>query len=243
MKTHGLGKLLEFLALASLFLAGCQSQAPGTVYPPAETIEAAETAVPAQPTETPAQATTSGEGGAPSPAGMQVPKNWLVLDEEGHGYSLAFPPEWVICQKTRYSRILCDIQEDPAWMGPPLRLYVSAFPNGYTNADWEVYNFIPTETIRAYASLPVGESMPKVNGSPKPEYVTYTRLPDRMVAGWAAPVVENSRLWGIPAGTKERVVFIVVESSTYIIGRYYETSEQMAMFQQVLDSFQITGQD
>jgi hypothetical protein len=169
---------------------------------------------------------------------MQVPEGWQVLEVSTRGYSLAFPPEWNVCQETRHSWTFCDIQEDPDWIGSPLRLYVSVFPKDYTNSDFEVYNFIPTVTIREFMALTIGESKPKVPGSPRPDYISYTRLPDQTVAGLTAAVIENSKLWGMPTETKERVAFMVTEDTTYILGMYYDTPDQLALFEQVMDSFQ-----
>jgi len=42
-----------------------------------------------------------------------------------------------------------------------------------------------------------------------------------------------------PPETKERVVLIFTEGTTCMIGVYYETPEQLEMFEQVLDSFQL----
>jgi hypothetical protein len=117
-------------------------------------------------------------------------------------------------------------------------IYVSVFPKDYNNSDWEVYNFIPTVTIREFLALPIGVSKPKESGSPRPDYISYTRLPDQTIAGSTAAAIENSKLWGIPTGTKERVVFMVTEDTTYILGMYYETPDQPALFEQVLNTFQ-----
>ncbi|MBE0696560.1 MAG: hypothetical protein IH586_06525 [Anaerolineaceae bacterium] len=207
-------------------------------YEPTEIAGTVGTLAPIKPTGVADQATPTGEGPASPPAEMQVPDGWRVIDDSLRGYSLALPPEWNVCQETRYSWTFCDSQEDPAWMGFPLRLYISVFPNDYTNSDWEVYNFIPTATIREFIALPIGEIKSKVPASPRPEYFSYTRLPDQMVAESTAAVIENSKLWGIPSGTKERVAFMVTGDTTYILGMYYETPDQLALFAQVLDSFQ-----
>jgi len=248
MKTKKLTQYLALLTLVILFLAACipegtviQPTVANTVTPAFEPTEIAgggKTPVPIEPTSAVAQATTTSEADASPPDERQIPDGWQILDDDQTGYSLAFPPAWNVCQETKYSWTFCDNLEDPAWMGFPLRLYVSVFPNDHTNADWEVYNFTSTETIRTFKTIPVGESMLKIPGSRKPEYDTFTRLPDQLVAGYSAPVIENSKLWGIPSGTNVREVLMVTEDTTYILGMYYETPDQLAMFQQVLDSFQ-----
>jgi hypothetical protein len=237
MNLRRLGKFLALLMLVAQLLVACQSLALETTNSLDEPVGATEMAVQAEPTKTVSQATLTSEGAAPSTTEVQVPVGWQVLDEVRQGYSLAFPSEWNACQETRYSWTFCDIQEDPKWMGRPLRLYVSVFPKDYTNEDWEVYNFIPTETIRAYLALPIGESRPKIAGSPRPDYISYTRLANQTVAGMTAAVIENSKLWGIPSGTKERVVLMITEDTTYILGMYYTTLEQLVLFEQVLDTF------
>src|SRR5512140_2764582 len=145
---------------------------------------------------------------APTPAAQAVqavPAGWHVLK----GYSLAYPPEWEVTEQLRYSRMFTEIQKEPAGMGPPLRLYVSAFPNDYTDQDGQVYNFIPSESIREFMALPVGKSKLKVADANPPDAWTYTRLPDQTVAGKTALVIENSTVWEAPTGTKDRVLVIV----------------------------------
>jgi hypothetical protein len=172
-------------------------------------------------------------------AGMQVPEGWQGLTDDIQGYSLIYPMEWRYSEDTIYSRVFSEKSNVPDLERPPLRLYISAYPKEHANQDWDVYNFIPGDIIQRFMDLPVGQSMLKVPGGPMPEYITYTRLPDRTVAGQAALVIENSKVWEFPPGTKERVVFLVTEGNTYMVGMYYETPEQLAKFEQVLDSFKV----
>jgi hypothetical protein len=261
MKIHRSARLLTLLALVALFLAACQPAALETTSPlveldgtatqpleadtegpapiPTDSEVVTETAAPDEPTEVLLTAAPTGEGTGLPPTGMQVPEGWQVLNDSTQRYSLAYPTDWKIGQETKYSRVFSQIQKEPAWMeGTALRLYVSAVPQDYTNQEFEVYNFYPIESIREFMAIPVGDSKLKVPGSSLPDYFTYTRLPDRIVAGWNALVIENPKVWEAPSGTKDRVVFIVTESTTYILGMYYDTPEQLAMFEQVLDSFQ-----
>lgn len=228
MKQHKPIRLLTFLALAVLFLAACQPAAVDSTSPPDEPEATATQEMEAEP-----------EIPAATPTGPQIPQGWQTLNDPSQGYSLAYPPEWELCQETKYSRAYCEIQEEPEGMGPPPRLYVSVVPQDFTNPDFEAYNFYPIETIKEFMALAVGESMLKEPNAMAPEYFTYTRLPDQMVAGLTALVIENSKVWEFPSGTKDRVVFILTEDSSIMLGMYYETPEQLAMFEQVLDSFQI----
>ena len=261
MKPHkSTRRLFLLLTLAVLLLAACQPAVAGTtnlptepaiptaqpvgadteapISEPTETSDATGTTVPAEPTEAAPQASPTSEVLALPPTGVQAPEGWLVLDNPNLGYSLAYPAEWEICQETKYSRAFCEIQEEPEGMGPPPRLYVSVVPQDYTNHDWEVYNFTSNEIIQEFLASPVGESILKAPASPASDYYTYTRLTDQMVAGRTALLIENSKVWEAPPGTKDRVLFIVSEGSIVHIGAYYETPEQLAMFEQVLDSFQ-----
>lgn len=246
MKSLQSKMFFSLLTLAVLLLAACQPAVLETTSPtqadtqataplPAETAAVVENTAPASSTENVSPMLPSAEQTPPS---AQVPENWQTLDDTSQGYSLAYPPEWVVCEEHRFSRIFCGAQEEPTGPGPALRLYVSAVPQDYTNEDFEVYNFIPMEKVREFMALPVGEAALLHPGS-LPEYFTYTRLHNRMVAGWAATVIENSKVWEFPEGTKQRVVFIVTEGTTYTIGMYYQTPEQLAQFEQVLDSFEL----
>ncbi len=224
------------LALAVLLLAACQPAAepqaqatpPAATDLPAEPTAAAPTL--AEPTAVPFEAT--------APAGSEIPAGWNEITDGVLGYSVAYPPVWQMCEEHAQSRIFCEIQAVPEGMGPPLRMYISTIPQDATNGDFEIYNFFPPARVREFMALQVGESLLKEPRAMAPEFFTYTRLPDRMVAGWTALVVENSKPWEFPAGTKDRVVFIVTEGNIYMIGMYYQTPEQLEMFEQALDSFQ-----
>jgi hypothetical protein len=144
-----------------------------------------------------------------------------------------------VCEEHPYSRIFCENQEESSGLGPPLRLYISVFPQDYTNSEFDVYNFISSVTIQEFLALPVGEGTLKEPKATLPEYFTYTRLPDQMVADSTALVIENSKVWEFPSGTKDRVVIFITEGTTYILGMYYETPQQLEMFAQVLESFQL----
>jgi hypothetical protein len=231
------------LVLAVLFLAACQPAAleptdlpAGPAAQPPEVVAEAPTS---EPTEALVQAEPTAEDPALPLTGIQVPEGWQALEDSTLGLSLAYPTQWEICQETKYSRAYCEIQAEPEGMGPPPRLYVSVYPLDSTNPDWEIYNFTPIETIREFMALPVGESMLKVPGSPTPDYFTYTRLSDQVIAGLNASVIENPKVWEAPSGTKDRVLFILTEDTIYTLGTYYETPEQLAMFEQVLASFQL----
>jgi hypothetical protein len=166
-----------------------------------------------------------------------VPEGWLALEDTTQGYTLAYPPQWEVCQVTRYSLAFCEIQQVPVEMGPPPRLYVALYPQDSTNANFEIYNFISRDSIQEFMVLPIGGSKLKEAGAILPEYYTYTRLPDRMVAGLTGLVIENSRVWEAPPEMKDRVVLLVNEGNTVMLGAYYETPEQLALFEQVLDTF------
>lgn len=228
------------LALVALMLAACQPAA--ATVAPVETQAPAATVLPAEPTAVaptaavPTAAATA-DTGVP-PTGAQAPEGWNELTDAANGYSVAYPPVWEICQEQAASRIFCEIQAVPEGMGPPLRMYISVIPQDATNENFEIYNFFPPARVREFMALEVGESLLKEPRVMAPEFFTYTRLPDRMVAGWTALVVENSKPWEFPAGTKDRVVFIVTEADIYMIGMYYQTPEQLQMFEQALDSFQ-----
>ncbi len=242
MKPDNWGKF-PLLTAAFLFLAACQPVMLGVKNPPALTADATGSAEPiASPSAVP-QAAPTGQG----LTGGNLPACWQVFKHAARGYSLTYPLVWVNNQVSQYSQEFNEIQVEPAGMGPPLRLYVSVYPKDYTNQDPDVshfvYHFVPLETIREFMALPVGESMLKDPDTPTPDSDTYTRLPDRIVAGETALVIENSKVWEAPTGTKDRIALIEIKGTLYLLGMYYETPEQLAMFEQVLDSFQLIPSD
>ena len=245
MKTQGLRRIIAYLTLAFLFLTACQLTALETRNQPAEpTATAAQPlkadigTTAAEPTRAVLQATPTGDGFELPHTGWMVPKGWQPFNNGAQGYSLAYPIIWAVSEETKYSRVFNEIQQEPAGVGPPLRLYVSVYPNEYANQNGGVYSFITSESIRAFMALPVGASRLKELDAVAPDYFLYTRLPDRKFAGQTALVIENSKVWEAPPGTKDRVVILVTASTTYVLGMYYETPQQLEMFEQVLDSIQ-----
>jgi hypothetical protein len=261
MKKTGLFQWFTIICMAVLLLAACQSAvlqqtdrpigietADQETAAPSVTAAEDQVAVTSEPSATTASGETSQvvktlpptEDGSMIPeTGAQVPDGWQIFSDPTFGYSVAFPKEWEKCTETRYSHLFCEIQKEPAGMGPPPRLYISVIPQDYTNEDFEVYNFMPFETIREFLSIPVGESRLKEPGAIPPEYFTYTRLPDQTVAGWKAAVIENSRVWEAPSGTRDRVYLIDTDDAIYMIGQYYMTPEQLDTMEKVLDSFRL----
>lgn len=225
--------------LTMLILAACQPAALPETDLPAGTMPAA-TAAPVETTQVTETLPPTEDGSTIPETGVQVPEDWQTLTEETFGYSVAFPQEWEPCTETRYSHVYCEVQIEPSGLGPPPRLYISVIPEGNTNADFEIYNYLPIETIREFISLPVGESRLKEPGAITPEYFTYTRLPDQEIAGLPAAVIENTKVWEAPPGTRDRLYLIDTEGAAYLIGTYYQTPEQLEMMGKVMDSFQFT---
>ena len=245
MKPQALRRLITFLMLALVLLTAChfQLEALETTGQPAEPtgtaaqpLEADLDSPATEPTEAVSQATPTGDS-LPNTVKM-VPAGWQPFYNDAHGYSLGYPPVWAVSEELRYSHVFVEIQKEPAGMGPPVRLYVSVFPNEYTDQDGGVYNFITGESIRAFMALPVGGSRLKELDAMPPDSWTYTRLPDQKLAGRDALVIENSIVWEAPTGTKDRLVILVAGDTTYMLGMHYETPQQLAMFEQVLDTFQ-----
>jgi hypothetical protein len=261
VKTHRMGSLITLMTAAALFLAACQPAAADSGNPPTQPggevsqpavagteAPAPESAETTTPEESPATGQSSGgsataEPGVESivlpPAEVQVPQGWLSITNSSSGYSLAYPPEWEICTEQQHSLILCESQAEPSEMGLPLRMYISVFPHNYSNADSDVYNFFPLETIQAFASLAVGQSALKYPGGILPEYMTFTRLPDVPLDGGLALPVESSKVWEFPPETRERVVILDSPETTYIFGMYYQAPEQLELFEQVLGNVKI----
>lgn len=250
MKPQKPDSFFTLLMLGALILTACQPAAIQT--PNAPTVPASPTVQPVEPTPEVAppnptaqavpatQAVPTAEGATQISDGMRVPDGWQSFYNSTQGYTLAYPPQWGMCQELQHSRIFCEFQPPPPEIGPLVRLYVSVYPQENTGQDGQAFNFTPFDSIQKFNALPVGESMLKVPDAVPPEPFTYTRLPDRMVAGQTGLVIENSGVWEAPTGTKDRGIFIVSQGMVYHLGTYYETPEQLAMFEQVLDSFRLS---
>jgi hypothetical protein len=94
------------------------------------------------------------------------------------------------------------------------------------------------EAIRSFLTLPVGEVQPFVPNAVLSEYITYTRLPDQEIGGLGVVLLENNRVWEAPVETIERRTLIVTEAGTFIVGTFYETPEELSLFEEVLNTFQ-----
>lgn len=245
MKPQGLQKFIAFLTPAFFLLTACQLEltALETTKQPAEPtgmaaqpLEADFDVPAAEPISAVSQATPTADA-LPHTVKM-VPEGWQLFYNAAQGYSLGYPTVWAVSEELSYSRVFVEIQKEPAGVGPPVRLYVSVFPKEYTDQDGGVYNFFTNESIQAFMALPVGASRLKELDAIPPDAFLYTRLPDRGLAERTALVIENSIVWEAPLGTKDRLVILATEDTTYMLGMYYETPQQLAIFEQVLDSFQ-----
>lgn len=240
MKPLKPGMFFTLLMLGALILTACQPAADQTANAPtapasptAQAVEATQEVMTPNPTATADTSTQTSDG-------MRVPDGWQSFYNSTQGYTLAYPPQWGMCEELQHSRIFCEFQPPPPPMGPLVRLYVSVYPQDNTGQDGQAFNFTPFDSIQKFNALPVGESMLKVPDAIPPEAFTYTRLPDRMVAGQVALVIENAGVWEAPVGTKDRGVVFVSQGMVVHLGTFYETPEQLAMFEQVLDSFRLS---
>jgi hypothetical protein len=153
------------------------------------------------------------------------------------GVSLVIPAEWELCTNTDLSRLFCRKQAE---LGGPAfpRFYLTVLPSGFTNEDASAYNFISEDVVKAVMGLPVGQSLAT---NALPEYSTFTRLPDTTVGDLPAVVIENARVWEGGPNTKDRRVLVKVGAAIYMLGTYYETTDELAEFEQALAGVTITA--
>lgn len=165
-----------------------------------------------------------------------VPGDWPTYSDETFGFSFAHPMNWEGPEKTAQSRLFYLKQDEPTGPAFPV-FYVTVMPEGYTNADFEAYNFWNAEEVAAAVALQPGTSGP-VHGAE--EYNIYTRLSDvPTVAGLTGVVVESERVWEGGPDTRDRRVLLTHEGTLYMLGTYYTTQEELQVFEQVVATFEV----
>jgi hypothetical protein len=177
---------------------------------------------------------------AASTAGVAIaPPGFEVFTDEALGFSLARPVHWQEEERSfEYSRVFNDLSAEQPPTGPLPVLFVTCIPVDDRLAEGS-YAYMSNEDVRRFQALAVGASQPIVPDAFPPEAFTYTRLPDRPVAGAPALVIENEGVWEAPEESTERRAIVVTENGNCIIGSLYITPEQLALYEQVLDSFVI----
>jgi hypothetical protein len=154
-----------------------------------------------------------------------------------YGYSIRFPDDLEISQKdlinAPYSVILNE-KKPPEGPTFPI-LYVSVIPDGFTNKNAEVYNFLDSKIIDNFYTMTVGDT--KATQESDPGFFTFKKLQDITVAGNRAIVMESDKVWEGESGLKDRRVFIRRGGYTYMIGAYYKTQTELNNFQAFLQNF------
>jgi hypothetical protein len=165
-----------------------------------------------------------------------VPGDWPAYSDETFGFSFAHPPNWEGPEETEQSRLFYLKQAEPAGPAFPA-FYVTVMPEGYTNADFEAYNFWSAEEVASALALEVGEAG-AVRGAEG--YNIYTRLSDvTTVAGLTGSVVESERVWEGGPDTRDRRVLLTHDGTLYMLGTYYTTPEELQVFERVVGTFEV----
>ena len=166
-----------------------------------------------------------------------APPGFEVFTDDALGFSLARPAHWQEHPRDfEYSRVFSDVNAEQPATGPLPVLFVTFIPADDSLAEGS-YAYMSNADVRRFQTLAVGAAQPIVPDAFPPEAFTYTRLPDRPVGGSSALVIENEGVWEAPEKSTERRAIVVTEAGTYIIGSLYVTPEQLALYEQVLDSF------
>lgn len=167
---------------------------------------------------------------------------WQTYTNEKFGYNVKYPANLEISQmdlqNAPYSAIFNIKQSEPGAPGFPV-FYVSVIPNGFTNTNSVVYNFLSDDLISSFFSINVGEVKQTQTGTYS-EFWTYKKLPNTTISGQSGVTIENDKVWEGGDGLKDRRVFVKKNSSTYMIGTYYRTSRELADFQRFMENFSFT---
>lgn len=168
-----------------------------------------------------------------------VPADWKVYTNQKYNYSVKYPSTLDATEETPYSALFNVIQTKPGPTGFPT-FYVSVIPDGSTNKDSTIYNFVYQEDRDKFVSLQVGDSVNTRKGGVYSEFWTYKRLIDTTVDGLSGLVIENNKVWDGGNGLVDRRVFIRKNGLTYMLGTYYQNPQGLNNFQSFLSSFKLS---
>ena len=168
---------------------------------------------------------------------LATPSAGRRVSDQRFGYSVILPSHWEPCTTTEYSRVYCTPQSGSETFSFPA-FYISVIPDGFTNDDGSIYNFVPEEVIRRLLALSVGEAL--TTDEPNPEHSTFTRLPDAGIAGAIWLVIENARVWEGRPDKKDRRLLLMRDGRTYMIGAYYRTGAELLAFERATATLALT---
>jgi hypothetical protein len=163
----------------------------------------------------------------PSPtatAEALIPAGWMTYTSQRCEYALSYPGDMQASHEGTYSRSFSFNLANPD-EGARNFVYVSVINPEYQDPNGEgIYNYNPAEASRLL-DLQVGESQSVRDISNVAEWFTYQRQPDTTISGYAAKTYENVKPWEFPSGTKEIRYYLSLESCTYQIGGYIDTTQ------------------
>ena len=174
-----------------------------------------------------------------TPCPISKPKidtsTWKTYRNTKYNYSVLYPRNLQATDETPFSSLFNIVQTEPGPLGFPI-FYISVIPNGFTNNDSSVYNFIDDNTIKKFNELKKDQTLNLSEASPGFEF---TRLEDIIIENQKAIVMENKKPWEYPG--KDRRIFINKNNLTYEIGTYYQTQNEFNNFLAFLSTFKFTN--
>lgn len=213
------------LCLASLLLVITLGCAPASTQPPVQPTESAvePTAAPSaiEPTPTTPSPTATSEA--------SIPAGWTTFTSHRCEYDLSYPADMEVSLNGSYSHTLSFNLANPE-VGARNFVYVSVIDPEIQGAvergvyDFEVYNYDPRGAA-ILLTMRVGESKPVNPAADVAPWFTFERKPDTTISGYPAQTYENVQPWEFPEGTKEMRYYLSLDSCTYQIGGYLDTTQ------------------
>jgi hypothetical protein len=119
-----------------------------------------------------------------------------------------------------------------------LWFYVNIHPVGMSFPDASVYNYMEEAFLDDIWEMVVGDQISeRPVDDDNAKYFTFTRLPDQTIDGYPAAVIENTQPWEFSEDVNDRRYILLVDSTWYIIGGYYNTPDGLALLEEVVDTF------
>lgn len=175
---------------------------------------------------------------------VYVPEGWKLYSDSSLGFRISYPEAMEFEENGDFS-VLFMPAESPAGQGQPTFFYVSVIPASQTNAEGEIYNY-RREDFERLNTIALNESTSLTENRELDQWYSYTRLPDRQIAGRVAKQFANLKPWEFPAGTTETRYLFENGDNGYIVGAYFQENNASLTKQTIndmIDSFSIISSD
>lgn len=158
--------------------------------------------------------------------------SWKSYANSKNNYSVKYS-DYLKYSETRYSTVFIPKNTQSVSSDYP-SLFISVIPDDLEDKK-DIYNYMSPDIINKIFSMHDNESI-ETQSWPNTEFSTFRRLTQLPVSGKEGIIIQNNKVLK-EEGMANRRVLIRNQDSTYIIGCYYRTQQELDAFRNFLDSF------